>query len=156
MLFALCISDLFYSHPLLILNRYIRPFLWKHETKIKPEIALQTPLRWNKKVQMKKCMENNLTFSPFRGGSRNFERGGAQNSQVPNYRVPALTPFWIRIRIVTGDTFKRQSFTRTCDEGSRSLALTREVNLATESSAPSAAERKVSASEFQSRIVPCQ
>ena len=35
------------------------------------------------------------------------------------------------IRIVTGDTSKWQSFAGTCDQGSKSLALTREVNLAT-------------------------
>ena len=47
----------------------------------------------------------------------------------------------IRIRIVTGDTSKGQSFTRT---------LTRELNLATESSTSSAAERRESVlSEFQ-------
>ena len=55
-----------------------------------------------------------------------------------------------QIRIVTGDTSNWQSFTRTCDQGSWSLALTREVNLATEYSAPSAAERRESVSEFQS------
>ena len=59
----------------------------------------------------------------------------------------------IRIRIVTDDTSKSQSFTRTCGQGIESLALTREVNLATGSSAPSATERREPVSEFQSLIV---
>ena len=46
--------------------------------------------------------------------------------------------------LFTGDTPKWQSFTRSCDKGSKSLVLIRDVNFATESSAP--------VSEFQSLL----
>ena len=65
-------------------------------------------------------------------------------------KMTLLCTSWL---LFTGNMSKWQSFTRSCDKGSYALALTSEVNLATEFSAPSAAELREPVGEFQSLIV---